>query len=184
MLATVPDHQLIEWSRSGAEELLAALDSVDPNVDAMVFLNNAGTPRDFWARRQAHETTIHAVDGLAATLGRTPTAAETGIDVATAADGIDELLRGFFTRGKSKLYQGQPVTIHVSPNDADDGWALQAGPDGVVVNQHDDSVADVTFGGTSAQLYLTLWNRGDEITVDGKSAILDHWRAVRHVTWG
>ena len=32
------------------------------DLEAFVFLNDAPAPRQFWARRQCHETTIHAVD--------------------------------------------------------------------------------------------------------------------------
>ena len=64
--------------------------------------------REFWARRQAHETTIHMVDAQAALLGHAPTSGEAALEVSLATDGLDELLRGFFTRGKSKLYDGTP----------------------------------------------------------------------------
>jgi hypothetical protein len=67
----------------------------------MVFLNDAPPPRRFWARRQAHETTIHSVDAIAARSQRWPTASDVAIDPLLAADGIDELLMGFITRGKA-----------------------------------------------------------------------------------
>ena len=55
------------------------------------------------------------IDALAAVLGRQPTASEADIAPAVAIDGIDELLRGFFTRGRSKLYDGEEYTIAVRP---------------------------------------------------------------------
>ena len=87
----------------GHAALLDALRAAPPDLRALRFLNDAPAPREFWARRQAHETTIHSVDALAAQLGRWPKADETGIEVPLAIDGLDELLGGFFTRGQSKL---------------------------------------------------------------------------------
>ena len=69
----------------------------------IVFLNDAPAPRRFWARRQCHETTMHAVDALSAALGRRPVAADSWIDPVLARDGIDELLGGFLTRNHSRL---------------------------------------------------------------------------------
>ncbi len=80
----------------------------------MTFLKDAPAPREFWARRQAHETTIHMVDAQSALLGRVPSTDEAGISSAFAADGLDELLRGFFTRGKSKLFDGKPFVVVVA----------------------------------------------------------------------
>src|SRR5262245_13029807 len=71
ILNTVTD--LPAYVREGAAELAAALRSAPEDLEAMTFLNDAPAPRLFWARRQAHETTVHAVDGLAAQLGRMPT---------------------------------------------------------------------------------------------------------------
>ena len=61
----------------------------------MVFLRDSPAPREFWARRQAHETTIHRADAVAAGLGRRPRSAELDLDPAFAVDGLDELLTGF-----------------------------------------------------------------------------------------
>ena len=43
--------------------------------------------------------------------------------------------------------------------------------------------ADATFSGTAAQLYLGLWNRGDEVTATGRPDMLDRWRTVQRVRW-
>ncbi len=85
----------------------------------------ARAPLDFWARRQCHETTIHAVDALAAALGRYPRAADTWIDPEVARDGIDELLAGFMTRGKSRLRSADPMTIGVLADDGPTGWLVE-----------------------------------------------------------
>ena len=52
----------------------------------------APSPLAFWARRQAHETAIHRADAELAAGGRP------GYPADLAADGVDELLIGFFGR--------------------------------------------------------------------------------------
>ncbi len=185
--ATVDD--IVRYYRKGLDLLVSALASAPPDLEAATFLNDAPAPRRFWARRQAHETTMHMVDALAATLGRTPTAAEAAVTPAVAADGIDELLCGFFTRGRSKLFDGEDYTMLVQPSDDDRRWLVRVaerltteafdGVDGV-----SDIQPEVTITGRADELYLGLWNRGDRIAVEGRPDLLDRWRDVQRVTWG
>jgi uncharacterized protein (TIGR03083 family) len=179
---TVDD--LIGYYREGHAALVAALADAAPDIRAMTFLHDAPNPREFWARRQAHETTIHMVDALAALLGRLPVADEAGIEAPLAVDGIDELLRGFFTRGHSKLYDGDEYAIVVQPSDSDRRWSVRVAEQLTV--EPDDAVvdADVTFAGTAAELYLALWNRGDQLSATGRSDVLTQWRASLRVRWG
>src|SRR3954451_1224139 len=103
--SAVPDQTEIRESiddlggyfRDGLDELLTALGEAPDDLQALVFLTDAPSAKQFWARRQAHENTIHMVDALSAERGRVPSAAETGIESDVALDGIDELLCGFFT---------------------------------------------------------------------------------------
>lgn len=170
----------------GLTGLIAALRAAPPDLDAMTFLRDAPSPRDFWARRQAHETTIHMVDALAAKLGRAPTAEEAGIDDALAVDGIDELVRGFFTRGRSKLYDGHEYTLAVAPSDADRRWVLRVA-ERLTVDPGDGSDGPepaATIAGSAVDLYLVLWNRGGEVGVAGEQQdVLERWRATQRVTW-
>ena len=150
----------------------------------MTFLKDAPAPREFWARRQAHETTIHMVDAQSALLGREPSTDEAGISSAFAADGLDELLRGFFTRGKSKLFDGKPVVVVVAADDVERRWVLRV-DERLSVDASDDDVddADARLSGSAAALYLALWNRGDEIDVRGRPDVLDRWHETQRVTW-
>ncbi|MBZ2199302.1 maleylpyruvate isomerase N-terminal domain-containing protein [Occultella gossypii] len=184
ILAEVAD--LRGYLREGAGALLAAIAGADDDLRAMVFLNDAPPPRLFWARRQAHETTIHAVDARAAALGRAPTAAEVEIPTDLALDGIDELLRGFHTRGRrtSPLFDGTDVAFAVLPTDAAASWRVRVHDGPLVVEDVDDVVAPAEPGltGTAVQLYLGLWNRGTQIVETGGLGLLDRWRDVR-VRW-
>ena len=174
----------VDWLRDGAIALVAAITEAPDDVRTVVFLNDAPPPRRFWARRQCHETTIHAVDALAAALGRYPTASDTWIDPVVALDGIDELLAGFMTRNKSRLRSDDPVTIGVLADESDDGWLVEVSDRPAVVTiASRDAVAgrgDVRLEGPAVAVYLTLWNRSDELAAP--DAVLDPWRRAP-ITW-
>ena len=95
---------LLEWLDDGMVGLLNALAAAPADLDVPFFLLDAPAPRQAWARRQCHETTIHAVDALAACLGRHPVASDADwVTEEVALDGIDELLTGFLPRPVSRL---------------------------------------------------------------------------------
>ena len=170
----------VAWLRDGCERLIATIEAAPDDLEAQVFLVDAPPPKQFWARRQCHETTIHAVDALAATLGRAPRAEDTWISRDLALDGIDELLTGFMPRPRSRLRSDDPTTIAVVPDDADPRWTVtvtQRPPTTVREASPDD--ADVVVSGSAVALYLTLWNRSDELDGTG----LDLWAEGARVTW-
>jgi uncharacterized protein (TIGR03083 family) len=170
----------VDWLRDGAIDLVAAITTAPDDVQTVVFLNDAPGPRAFWARRQCHETTIHSVDALAAALGRYPTSADTAIDPAVAVDGIDELLAGFMTRNKSRLRAESSMVVGVVAEEAPTGWLVEVGQAPAVVTvAPSDEVAgrcDVRLEGPAVAVYLTLWNRSDELD------LVDLWRSAP-VTW-
>jgi uncharacterized protein (TIGR03083 family) len=180
---------LIGYYRDGVRGLVTSLRAAPPDLRAMTFLNDAPPPRMFWARRQAHETTVHGVDALAASVGRQPTADEAAVAPRLAVDGLDELLRGFYTRGASKLYDGTEETVVVSASDARRTWVLHVGPKLRVDDADGDdattaaATATATLSATASKLYLGLWNRGDEITVTGDAGLLARWRRQQRVRW-
>ena len=195
ILRVVPPAELLDWFSAGVEELLSALTTADADVRAMVFLRDAPAPRAFWARRQAHETTVHATDALAAVLDRLPRADEVDVDPLLALDGVDELLAGFVTRGRSRFCEvAAPVRLAVVPDDApapdDDGplaWVLDVTEDAITTRRTtpDDAcaAADAVFRGTPAQLYLGLWNRGDEVVEEGERGLLPAWAQSVRISW-
>jgi uncharacterized protein (TIGR03083 family) len=175
----------VDWLRNGAIDLVAAITGAPEDVRTIVFLNDAPGPLDFWARRQCHETTIHGVDALAAALGRYPRAADTWIDPAVAVDGIDELLAGFMTRSKSRLRSEAPQQIAVLADESGTGWLVETGdrPAVVTTGPADELAdrADVLLRGPAVAVYLTLWNRSDELDVEERALV--PWRGAP-VTWG
>jgi uncharacterized protein (TIGR03083 family) len=179
--AAAPD--LLAWFSAGVEALVDTLLATPEDAKAMVFLNDAPPPRGFWARRQAHETTIHSADAVAAVLGRWPLAADLSIGAELAVDGIDELLHGFITRGKGKLRSPAPFTISVSTTDTGDAWSMRIAEDSLTTTEGAAGDAAAAFTGTATQLYLGLWNRGEEMAVRGRAELLDLWRAQVRIRW-
>jgi uncharacterized protein (TIGR03083 family) len=171
----------LAWFRAGADRLLTAIEEAPDELEALVFLTDAPTPKHFWARRQCHETTVHAVDALSAVLGRYPRAADTWIDRQVALDGIDELLTGFLPRPRSRLRAEEPMTIAVIPEDAEERWLVAISSQRPVTARGlGDEDADVVLRGSAVALYLTLWNRSDEVSDER----LDLWAESVRVTWG
>ena len=166
----------LDWLRDGVIELAEALTAAPDDVRAPVFLDDAPGPRAFWARRQCHETTVHAVDALAASLGRHPDPTETWIDVDLAVDGIDELLGGFMTRPRSPL-RGAGDSVHVvAPGDAPAGGGGELGPPAAVTSRRTGPRRDGDWllEGSAVDLYLSLWNRTARRALGDRAA----------VTWG
>ena len=179
--AAAPD--LLGWLADGVDALLDTIAATPDDATAMVFLNDAPAPRRFWARRQAHETTIHSVDAVAAVLGRWPSATDLSISAELAADGIDELLCGFITRGKGKLQSAEPYTITVAADDTRQVWTMHVGDGSLETHLGGVDAPDATLSGTAVQLYTGLWNRSDEITTAGRADVLADWRAQVRVRW-
>jgi len=175
----------LDWLRDGAIEVVQAIHDAPDDLDAVVFLRDAPPAKRFWARRQCHETTMHAVDALSAALGRYPKADDTWIEPALALDGIDELLTGFITRSKSRLRSEEPMTILVDPTDSERRWLVRVGDQPAVTERLDpgaalDDEADVVLTGPAVALYLTLWNRSDEVAPEGA---WDIWTEGSPIRW-
>lgn len=182
-LTSVPRSQLLMWFEEGVGTLIKTLRTVDPDVPSLVFLRDAPRPAHFWARRQAHETTVHSVDALSAVLGRLPSATETDVEPDVALDGIDELLTGFFPRGRTKLAELAPLTLAVTPSDSAHAWTVVVEGERLTTIRAHRPDTDTTFAGTAVQLYLGLWNRGADIIATGRPGVLTAWGERQRVRW-
>lgn len=162
----------LAWLRSGADELAQALVDAPDDVEAFTFLREAPAPRLFWARRQAHETAVHALDALAARDGRLLTAGDTWFGAAHALDGVDELLTGFWPRrGRGPRSHGPAYTALVAAGGSGDGgarWLVDVDDERVVTHRvaaGDDVPSGLrTLTGPPVDLYLALWNRGGDVS--------------------
>jgi uncharacterized protein (TIGR03083 family) len=183
---------VLDWFDDGMATLLHVLASSPEDLHAFFFLKDAPRPREAWARRQCHETTIHAVDAMAARLGRLPAAAETWISPALAVDGIDELLTGFVPRksGRVRTEPGEPpLRLLVRLTDVDRAWSLAISADPVTTStgtrqqQEAHGIPDVVWEGTAVGAYLAVWNRGEELAESGTRSWLTRWRRDQRVVW-
>ncbi|GGS78369.1 hypothetical protein GCM10010156_41320 [Planobispora rosea] len=172
------DDTLISWFRDGHAALVGTLEQADPDLACWAFLR-APSPLAFWARRQAHETTIHRVDAESATGKITP------IDPALAADGVDELFDGFYARPRGRLVADPPVSLAVRATDRAASWTIRVEPDGRTVTPGARDDADCVISGPAAELYLLLWNRADAggLDVRGDRDVLALWREKARILW-
>ncbi|GAA3140872.1 maleylpyruvate isomerase family mycothiol-dependent enzyme [Streptomyces echinatus] len=170
--------ELVAWYRDSHRLLVDTLAAAPHDLDCWTFHPApCPSPLTFWTRRQAHETTVHRYDAEAAR-GGTPSPVAPGF----AMDGIDELLRGFHARSRSRLRSEEPRVLRVravatGPEAAADAvWTvrLTAGPP--VTVRTADGVAEAELSGPADQLYLALWNRTAMPTATGDPALATLWR--------
>ncbi|MET9913701.1 maleylpyruvate isomerase family mycothiol-dependent enzyme [Streptomyces sp. NPDC006476] len=169
---------LLAWFREGHRYLVDTLASAPPGVECWHFLP-APSPLAFWARRQAHETTVHRLDAESAR-GGTPS----GISAGFAADGIDELLCGFHARTRSKVRSDAPRVLRVRATDADGAvWTVRLSQEPPVTVRGAEGAADCEVAGPAPRLYAALWNRQAFPEVSGDDSVAALWREKSAVTW-
>ncbi|MGX9885656.1 maleylpyruvate isomerase family mycothiol-dependent enzyme [Streptomyces sp. NPDC002276] len=167
--------ELVAWFREGHRSLVDTLAAAPPDVECWHFLP-APSPLAFWARRQAHETTVHRMDAEAARGGM---AGEISADFA--ADGIDELLRGFHGRRRSGVRSAEP---RVRATDTDSTvWTVRLSQEPPAAERADTGSADCELAGPAGQLYRALWNRGPFPSVTGDVSVAALWREKSAITW-
>ncbi|MCX4689274.1 maleylpyruvate isomerase family mycothiol-dependent enzyme [Kitasatospora purpeofusca] len=168
------DAVLVDWFRAGHGALVDTLLAAPADLDCWTFLPTAPSPLAFWARRQAHETAMHRIDADAAAGTEGPATAP-----ELALDGIDELLRGFLSLGRSRLRSEQPRTVLVGATDGPGRWLLTVSGEPLSV-ELTEGPADLTLTGPARDLYLMLWNRlpagTGRVEHSGDEALLDLWR--------
>ncbi|GGS99316.1 maleylpyruvate isomerase family mycothiol-dependent enzyme [Streptomyces chromofuscus] len=186
-LPDLDDDDLLSWYREAHRRLVDTLTTAPPDVQCWQVLP-APSPLLCWARRQAHETTVHRVDAEAARGG---SLTEIARDVAL--DGIDELLRGFHARRKSAVRTEEPRVLRVrvtdggevdDAGDADDAvWTVRLSAEPPVTERNDAGSADCELSGPAVRLYLSLWNRLPFPEVVGDGALADLWREKSGIVW-
>ena len=173
------DAELVEWFSDGLDRLVSALSDADPGLVCWTFLR-APSPLAMWARRQAHETSIHRVDAeLAAGQPVTP------FPAPFAADGVDELLTCFITRRSGRLRSAKEQRLLVRCTDAPADWLVTIGPDRVLTTTRGAGIADCEVAGGASDLYRALWNRPPAATlsVDGDGTVLAQFADQVQIRW-
>jgi uncharacterized protein (TIGR03083 family) len=173
------DADLIGWFGTGLDALVKVLSAADPGLACWTFLA-APSPLAMWARRQAHETSVHAVDAELAARR-----AVASFPASFAADGIGELLECFITR-PGRLRSDPGRVLRVRCTDAPGDWLVSIGPDGVTTTPADASArTDCAVAGSADDLYLVLWSRRSpaELSIEGDGAVLDLFLDRVNVRW-
>lgn len=149
---------LVEYS-AVLDELLAEFARVDPGRPVPT-IGGSGTAAS-WARRQAHEATVHRFDAADAVRGVGGSAPEDA-DTEVAADGVDEwarlmLPRALESRGTPVALRGQSVHLQCTDT-ADAEWLLEFSDESVAVTRgHAKDVA--ALSGPAQDVLLVLWRR-------------------------
>ena len=171
--------ELGTWLRAGAAELATGLRQSAPDLRCWSFLP-APSPLIFWARRQAHETAIHRVDGELAVGAARPLPAD------FAADGVSELLLGFAHRSRRRLRRESELAAVLEAEDTGDRWRFAATPGGLEVEEGPSLSAPTTVRAPASRLYLLTWNRIplEAVACDGSPEPLSWLRESLRVTWG
>ncbi|WP_406369655.1 maleylpyruvate isomerase family mycothiol-dependent enzyme [Streptomyces sp. NBC_00647] len=183
-LPDLDEDELLTWFKEGHRTLVDTLAGASPDLRCWSFLP-APSPLAFWARRQAHETTVHRVDAESALGGEA-----TVIPTDVAVDGIDELLRGFHGRSRSRVRTEEPRVLRVRATDRPDAvWTVRLSSRPPLSERGEHAQVDVhaevdcELAGPAARLYLALWNRVPFPSVTGDPSLAGLWRETSGITW-
>ena len=158
---------LADWADERRVALLAALDAADPDRPMWAF--GFQLPTRFWARRQAHETSVHAFDATAAA----GDAWSMRGDVAD--DGLAEFLTVFlpFQWHRRPPSWGEGKTIHFHRTDGDGERLLTISSQPAVSDGH--AHGDLAVRGSGQDLLLWTLNRPAKVELIGDEALADAW---------
>ena len=154
------------------ERLITAIDKLDP---AQPLWNWSQAPKvgAFVARRMAHETAVHRVDGQLASGTPNP------IDRELAVDGIDEYLKVFLASAGAYA-RAEEGAIRFAPSDHPHTWTAVLAAPGPTMHRDVGSPADLTVRGPASDVLLAMWLRDADVTLDGGGSLWEAWR--EHVT--
>jgi len=169
-LPELPDGDPVALLRDQLDELVTALSECEPDTPIWTWVFDAPGDAAFWARRMAHESSVHRFDAQNAQGVRQP------IDAELAADGLDELIDVVAPRiyGRDQL-AGPTGAVALRSSDTNT-WYLQLEPEGLR-RVEIISTPDVTAKGTSNALLLASYGRmpWSSLEVEGDVALLDSW---------
>ncbi|MDX2590889.1 MULTISPECIES: maleylpyruvate isomerase family mycothiol-dependent enzyme [Streptomyces] len=166
--------ELVAWYRDSHRLLVDTLAAAPADLECWTFHPApCPSPLAFWTRRQAHETAVHRYDAESARGGTA-----SPIDAGFAADGIDELLRGFHARPRSRVRTERPRVLRVRAVDAgaDAVWTVRLSAEPPVTSRDAAGDAEAELIGPAERLYLALWNRGPVPSVTGDRSLATLWR--------
>ncbi|GEL17733.1 maleylpyruvate isomerase family mycothiol-dependent enzyme [Pseudonocardia asaccharolytica] len=166
------------WLRTGAAELLAAVDEV--GADAPVWTFTGPRPAEWWIRRRLHEVIAHRADAALALGARYDLAPGLG------ADAVSEWL-SLLTVPRPGA-DGAPLppgaTMHLHATDEGLGaageWMVRPA-DELIAWEHGHAKGTVAVRGAASDLFLTLLRRipaeSPQVEVLGDREVLMHFLA-------
>lgn len=167
---------LMTWYDEGLDQLVATLGATDPDAEVWNWADRGAGHARFWARRMAHETSVHRWDGQAAAGDPKPIARP------LAVDGIDEYL-GFVARWLARdPIAGLEGSLHLHATDGDGEWSMELRPEGQeLVREH--RKADAAIRAPASGLLLWMTNRvpadSPGFQVFGQRELIDLWSELK-----
>jgi uncharacterized protein (TIGR03083 family) len=164
-----PRHRF-DWFDEGALGLADALAGAAPTDEVWTW--TADHTCAFWARRMAHEVTVHRWDAQSAAGAAQP------IDHAQAVDGIQEFFDLIPTRAPEGL-AGGGESVHLHCTDGDGEWLVRFTADGIVVTR-EHAKGDVAARGSASDLLLLVTGRlpPDGVETFGDASLLARWQEL------
>ena len=158
-----PRDDLHGWYAIGLTELVTALRAADPDAPAWPLGPTApGLVRE-WARRMAHELTVHRLD-LEVAAGLTPTP----VDPVLAGDGVDELLAVLLPRwARTPPLAAARSRVQVAATDLGRWWTVEVADGEVRVADGGTDRSDAQLAAPADQLLRRLWGRPADVAVTG-----------------
>jgi uncharacterized protein (TIGR03083 family) len=168
----LPEGKPLDVLSGRLDELVLALAECEPDTPVWNWVFDGSGTAAFWARRMAHESSVHRYDAQASHGVVQP------IDSELAGDGIDEFIDVIAPRIYGREGASGP-TGSVAMSSSDDGsWLLALEPNGI--SRLDVlSEPDVTVHATSSALLLATCGRvpWTSLAVTGDTDLLTRWTA-------
>jgi uncharacterized protein (TIGR03083 family) len=166
----LPDGELIDVFADALDEVVAALQEADADTAVWNWSETSDNVAMFWARRMAHESSVHRFDAQAAHGVVQP------IDAELAGDGLDELIDTVAPRvyGRDSI-TGPTGTVTMQSSD-NGAWHLSLEPDGLTrLEVLSDPL--VTVRATSSALLLASYSRmpWTSLEATGDTELLTAW---------
>ena len=151
------DRAPLEWLGDAHRRLLEMFAASGPTTPSATWWPPDQTV-GFWARRMAHETAVHRIDGELAIGSPTP------VDAELAVDGVDEILvimlAGDWSDEPDDAATGQRVAISTGGRT----WHVTLEREAVSVTD-DGGDVDATLAGDPSDVLLWLWGRAPDEAV-------------------
>jgi uncharacterized protein (TIGR03083 family) len=166
----LPDGEPLAVLSDVLDDVVAALSEIDADTPVWNWSDDAPDLGLFWARRMAHESSVHRYDAQAAHGVVQP------IEAELAGDGVDELIDMVAPRIYRRDGMAGPAGSIALQSSDDGSWLLGLEPDGLA-RLEVLSEPDATARGTSSALLLASYSRvpWTSLEIEGDLDLLTQW---------